>query len=169
MAVILWCTLVQPIPFLSMCLGFQAWNVAMGGSLYQDLVKQRGSEKLTLDHSRWEHGPEAEHQVIIDGNSQLYHALGRVKKVQTNTLHHQGIREVAPGLIAVAHSYPDWVPEAIGFDRRWAKALGLPSEFALGTQFHPEIGVTDRASAAALNKIIPAFVRAASQAARKRR
>ncbi|GHO93606.1 hypothetical protein KSF_036540 [Reticulibacter mediterranei] len=169
MAVILWNTLIQPMPFLSMCLGFQAWNVAMGGSLYQDLVKQRGSEKPTLNHSRWECGPHAEHPVSIDGNSQLYHALGREKRVQTNTLHHQGIREVAPGLISVAESFPDCVPEAIGFNQRWTKPLGLRTQFALGTQFHPELEVTDHASALALNKIIPYFVQKAAQAARKRR
>jgi putative glutamine amidotransferase len=165
MAVILWCTLIQPTPFLSMCLGFQAWNVVMGGSLYQDLVKQREPQTPTLDHSRWALGPEAEHQVIIDATSRLYHAVGRVREVQTNTLHHQGVHEVAPGLIAVARSAPDWVVEALEFDPRWMKFMGVRRQFALGTQFHPELPVTHRASASALSKIIPSFV----LATRKRR
>jgi len=164
MAVILWCTLIQPMPFLSMCLGFQAWNVVMGGALYQDLVKERGAQKPTQDHSQWAQGPDAEHEVHIEGNSQLYHAVGRMKEVQTNTLHHQGIQEVAPGLTPVAHSAPDWVVEALEFDPRWTKFMGVRRQFALGTQFHPELDVTDSASASALSEIIPSFV----QAARKR-
>jgi gamma-glutamyl-gamma-aminobutyrate hydrolase PuuD len=45
------------------------------------------------------------------------------------------------------------------------KFMGVRRQFALGTQFHPELPVTHRASASALSKIIPSFV----LATRKRR
>lgn len=113
-------------PFLGICRGLQVINVALGGSLYEDLLDQYPN---SLKHDRF---PEKErdylaHSVSIDENSQLAEILG-TQEVQVNSLHHQGIRKAAPGLRSTAHA-PDGVIEAV-------EAPEHP--FGLAVQWHPE-------------------------------
>jgi gamma-glutamyl-gamma-aminobutyrate hydrolase PuuD len=100
--------------------------VALGGSLYEDLLDQYPN---SLKHDRF---PEKArdylaHSVSIDENSQLAEILG-TQEVQVNSLHHQGIRKAAPDLRSTAHA-PDGVIEAV-------EAPEHP--FGLAVQWHPE-------------------------------
>ena len=103
-------------PILSICRGFQILNVVMGGTLYQDLVAERG---LIHMDSR------IRHEVTATPGTFLYRTFG--EKFRTNSTHHQAVKEVAPGLIVSARSI-EGIIEAYEHE-------SLP---ILGTQFHPE-------------------------------
>lgn len=114
------------LPFLGICRGLQVINVALGGSLYEDLLEQHPG---ALNHDRF---PEQErdylaHPVSIELDSRLHRILN-CTRVEVNSMHHQGIRDLAPGLKPVA-SAPDGVIEAVE----------LPDyPFGLAVQWHPE-------------------------------
>ena len=113
------------IPTLGICRGLQLINVAMGGSLYQDLPSEKPSD---IDHYQDESGTIATHSVSVVEGSAMHQILGE-KEVQVNTFHHQAIKKLAPGLKIVGWAN-DSVPEMIE---------AYPSRNILGTQFHPEI------------------------------
>jgi putative glutamine amidotransferase len=113
------------LPLLGVCRGQQLLNVAMGGTLYQDLQKQ---EATALDHTGSRpHGRDfLFHSVRIAPDSRLASLLGAIE-VEVNSLHHQGIKGMAPGLRAVAWS-PDGVIEAVEGE----------GAFRVAVQWHPE-------------------------------
>jgi len=119
------------IPLLAICRGHQIFNVAMGGTLWQDVESQTAA---TMKHDFYQIWPRHHlaHQVSLTAGSCLAGCLPQ-ETVQVNSLHHQGIRELAPGLTATAVA-PDGLIEGI-------EAPDHP--FALGVQWHPEnlIGV----------------------------
>jgi len=114
------------IPFLGICRGIQVINVALGGTLYSDVADQHGGE---IRHDCYPDIPRDHlaHEVEIAAGSRLEQILG-VKRVATNSLHHQAVRELAPGLTAIAQA-PDGIVEAL-------EIPGHP--FALAVQWHPE-------------------------------
>lgn len=113
-------------PVLGICRGAQVLNVAAGGTLYQDLPSQRAEQDLRQHNQlapRW----HATHEITIDGDSRLAAILGAgVRRV--NSLHHQAVFIVGPGLRVAARA-ADGVIEAI-------ETTG--PGFALGLQWHPE-------------------------------
>jgi putative glutamine amidotransferase len=115
-------------PLLGICRGVQVVNVALGGTLYRDIEKEYSgyngldhelSSKISRDH--------VAHPVQINAGSTLANVLD-TESVQVNTLHHQALREVAPGLTVSAHAL-DGVIEGVE----------LPgARFFVGVQWHPE-------------------------------
>ena len=91
-------------------------NVALGGTLYQDLVEQCGYVHSDKD---------IRHYVYAEPGSILHELFG--EKFKTNSTHHQAIKQLAPGLKATAHSI-EGIVEAFEHE-------SLP---IFGTQFHPE-------------------------------
>ena len=123
--------LAQNVPLLAVCRGFQELNVALGGTLHPALHHLNGR----LDHRRPQHeyddwdvqyGPS--HEVTFITNGKFCELAGE-SKITVNSLHRQGIDDLAPGLIAEGFA-PDGTIEAVSVER--AKA------FALGVQWHPE-------------------------------
>lgn len=113
-------------PFLGICRGFQLINVALGGSLYEDILDQKEG---ALKHDYYPDYPRnlLSHEVEIAADSQLAKILG-LTSTQVNSLHHQGVRELAAQLTATAHA-PDGILE--GYE--------LPGHrFGLAVQWHPE-------------------------------
>jgi Predicted glutamine amidotransferases len=114
-------------PLLGICRGVQLINVALGGSLYQDIPSQIDT---TIDHNlsyTREDWTFLAHPIAIAADSRLAQMLGTTH-LMINSLHHQAVRRVATGLRAVAWA-PDGVIEA------------LESEgptFIIGVQGHPE-------------------------------
>ncbi len=114
-------------PLLGICRGVQLINVALGGSLYQDIPSQIDT---TIDHNlsyTREDWTFLAHPIAIAADSRLARLLGTTH-LMINSLHHQAVRRVAVGLRAVAWA-PDGVIEA------------LESEgptFIIGVQGHPE-------------------------------
>ena len=117
----------EDIPFLGICRGIQVLNVALGGSLVQDIPSQ---VPAALPHSfDRKTTPRAylAHPVKIDPHSQLARIMQR-EVAQTNSWHHQAIKQVADRLRITAVA-PDGVIEA-------AEVPGL--RFAIAVQWHPE-------------------------------
>jgi putative glutamine amidotransferase len=113
-------------PFLGICRGLQLINVAMGGSLYEDLQVQYPKAQR---HQFFPEKPRSfpAHDVQIEPESRLAGILGTTQ-TEVNSLHHQGIRQLAAGLWASAYA-PDGVIEA----------FELPDyPFGLAVQWHPE-------------------------------
>jgi len=116
----------EGMPVLAICRGIQVLNVALGGSLYQDIQAQvPGAER-----HQWSPGYPRDyiaHTISISPQTQLARIVG-TNPLPVNSFHHQAIREVAPGLTVTAHA-PDQIIEAVEAD-------GHP--FAVGVQWHPE-------------------------------
>jgi putative glutamine amidotransferase len=113
------------IPILAICRGFQLVNVALGGTLWQDLPVQRPSD---LDHDTgtvWQHRA---HHVNVTPGSRVYRSVGR-EVFLTNSFHHQAIRDLAPGLRATATA-DDGLIEAAEAEAE--------TQWLVGVQWHPE-------------------------------
>jgi len=110
-------------PFLAICRGVQVMNVALGGTLYTHIPDQFNT---TLEHSQSEFTTIA-HPVNIDEDSRLAEIFGETL-LHVNSLHHQGLKDVASSLRVVGHA-PDGMIEAVE----------LPDHpYAMGVQWHPE-------------------------------
>lgn len=114
------------IPVLAICRGIQVLNVALGGTLFQDLYTQRGQE---IDHDRYREFDGHIHPIRTEG-SRLLAAVFEVEEFIQNSAHHQGIRDLSPELTAVAWA-PDGLVEAVEY-----RADG--AAWACGVQWHPE-------------------------------
>lgn len=92
---------VGRMPVLAICRGIQVANVALGGSLIQDLPghRQEGARS------------DLAHAMTVAPASRLRDVVG-ADQVEVNTLHHQAVDRVAPGLIVTAHA-PDGTIEAL--------------------------------------------------------
>jgi putative glutamine amidotransferase len=113
------------IPTLAICRGVQLVNVALGGTLVQDIPSLLPS---AMAHDRSDARFERVHEVRLSPSSRLARALG-VDVLRTNSSHHQSIDRVAPG-ICVTGRTNDGVVEGIEYDDdRW---------WMLGVQWHPE-------------------------------
>jgi putative glutamine amidotransferase len=113
-------------PFLGICRGIQVINVALGGSLYTDISDQLpGSFK----HDWYPDVPRSHlaHEVAVSQQSKLAGILGGAI-FQVNSLHHQGLDRLAPGLTAAAFS-TDRLIEAVELEGH---------RFGIGVQWHPE-------------------------------
>lgn len=113
-------------PFLGICRGLQVINVALGGSLYTHLPEQF-PHAIKHDYDSGTERKMLAHDAHLQEGTRLAQILGAVS-VPVNSLHHQGIRELAPGLKAIGHA-PDGLVEAI-------ELTGHP--FGMAVQWHPE-------------------------------
>ncbi|APX72966.1 gamma-glutamyl-gamma-aminobutyrate hydrolase family protein [Companilactobacillus allii] len=111
------------IPILGICRGAQIINIALGGSVYQDLTTQYGEPTL-LKHHQNAPGNQPTHHVDIK-KSILQNSVGLTSFV--NSRHHQAIKEPAPSVKVVATA-SDGVIEAIENDDASVQAV----------QWHPE-------------------------------
>lgn len=113
------------LPVLAICRGIQVLNVALGGSLYQDVATDPGTE---IPHSQTEARDQPTHKVTVTPGSRLARVLG-ADDIEVNSFHHQVIRALGRGLTAVAWS-PDHLIEGVELDD--------DSRWVLGIQWHPE-------------------------------
>jgi putative glutamine amidotransferase len=140
----------RDLPILGICGGAQAINVALGGSLYQDIATQL---PLAAEHqlsARREHGG---HLVRIQSGTLLAKAIGR-RTVEVNTTHHQAIKNLGEGLIVDATAN-DGVIEGVE---------SLRHRFVLGVQWHPEALAPRRADQ---RRIFSLFVAACQRQSRR--
>lgn len=144
------------VPLLGVCRGIQEVNVALGGSLHQELHKVPGR----FDHRSDKSKPPVERYEIrqtvrLRPEGFLRQLLG-TETIRTNSLHGQGIDRLAPGLVVEAEA-EDGTVEAV----RVAHAKA----FALAIQWHAEFRPLENAQSTALFK---AFGDAARARARER-
>lgn len=114
-------------PILGICRGIQLLNVALGGSLFQDIHSQIKDRDL-LKHSQ--EAPEwyPVHEVSIKKDTKLWNCYGK-DKIGVNSFHHQAVKDPGKGLQPVSWS-PDGIIEAIEHESH---------VFAVGVQWHPEL------------------------------
>ena len=112
-------------PVLGICRGHQVLNVALGGSLYQDINHQ---VEGTLVHRDWHRYEVIEHEITVEPDSWLAWVYGTTSLL-TNTVHHQAIKRCGAGLDVSARA-PDGIIEGVEHirDDRWL----------VGVQWHPE-------------------------------
>jgi putative glutamine amidotransferase len=113
------------LPILGICRGIQVINVALGGTLFQDLPSEHPSQ---INHRP--DGPRdlRTHRVRIQPGTRVAAALA-TNAVTVNSSHHQAIKDLAPGLVAVGWT-EDGVIEAA------ESPPGMP--WLLAVQWHPE-------------------------------
>ena len=121
------------MPVLAICRGLQVLNVALGGTLHQDIPSDLASAQL---HDYWQQQPRSyrAHEVEIVPDSRLARMTG-LTQARVNSLHHQSVRDVAPSLRVNAVA-SDGVVEGLE---------GTHGAFVVGVQWHPEALVDDEA------------------------
>lgn len=117
------------IPTLGICLGLQEANVFLGGSLYQDFPTQT-KDPLVHKIGDWF---EARHKVSLTEGSTLHQITG-FTEVETNSAHHQAVKQVADELVIVGRS-SDGIIEALE-----PRDASIP---LLAVQWHPESETND--------------------------
>lgn len=132
-------------PILGICRGEQVLNVAVGGTLYQDLKSQLPG---CIAHQQHQISPYASHKVFVTEGSHL-HAIYGASEVMANSFHHQAIKDIAPGLIMTAQA-SDGVIEGI-------EKPDHP--YFIGVQWHPE-RLVEQNENAAHKELFKSFVNA---------
>jgi putative glutamine amidotransferase len=120
---------------LGICYGMQLMNVALGGSLYQDIKKQVPKSK---DHRK-------NHSVRISHESMLGDIMDGIDKIDVISAHRQGIKEIGKNLLVSAEA-DDGIIEAIEME---------DYPFLIGVQWHPEKEKGDFFT----KRLIPRFVK----------
>ena len=113
-------------PVFGVCRGLQLINVAFGGTLLQDIPTQRPDALVHRDATVYD---QNFHALEIVPESRLETLLAGVKSYKINSIHHQGIKDLAPGFVVEARCPDDGMIEAI---RRTG-----PS-YVAAVQWHPE-------------------------------
>jgi len=117
--------LQRDLPVLGICGGAQAINVALGGSLYQDIATQIQDAAEHQQSSKKETGG---HQIQIQPGTQLQKIV-KQQTLEVNTTHHQAVNRLGKGLVVNAIA-EDGLIEGIESSRH---------SFVLGLQWHPEV------------------------------
>jgi putative glutamine amidotransferase len=127
-------------PLFGICRGIQVMNVAVGGSLYQDIARQcPNADKHDYFYSQDYPRDLLAHPVDIETGSKLGAILNDTP-LPVNSLHHQALKEVPSIYRIVAHS-PDGIIEGIEVPHH---------PFAVGVQWHPEELVASQETARCL-------------------
>jgi len=112
-------------PVLGICRGGQLINVALGGTLCQDVTTQiaEAQEHVTDDYEKHRHG------IRFEPGSRLARLYRGVERPRVTSIHHQSVKALGRGLRVEAWSEPDGVVEAI---------RGSGKGYVFGVQWHPE-------------------------------
>jgi len=121
-----WECAIQGKPVLGICRGLQLINVALGGTLVQDIATEVPGAARHVDPVAYDANV---HDIEILPGSGLARVYGGARRATVNSIHHQAIRDLGRGLAVEAVSPGDGVIEAV----RWGGASHV-----LGLQWHPE-------------------------------
>lgn len=122
-------------PAFGICRGLQFFNVALGGTLYQNIPTQMSDP---LVHEGASAKETATHTVRAEKSSLLYQIAG--EDFTANSYHHQGIKSLAAGLRAAARSKDGLVESVYMPDKR----------FVFAVQWHPELNFDSDGTSMAL-------------------
>lgn len=123
-----WC-IEDKKPLLGLCRGLQVINVAMGGTLFQDIDAQLEG---AIRHDYFpNYGFERDyisHDVAVAPASRL-HSLVDLDQLPVNSMHHQGVKQLGQGLVASAHAADGLIEAVESANGHWM----------VGVQWHPEV------------------------------
>ena len=120
--------LERRMPVFGICRGLQVLNVALGGTLYQDLPSQldgHGSIAHRQQMPKW----QWTHEVEVHGGSNVA-GIMEVSGLRVNSYHHQAVKDLADGLVVSARA-SDGVVEAV-------ESRNLSEQWLVGVQWHAE-------------------------------
>lgn len=132
-------------PIFGICRGSQVLNVALGGTLYQDIYVQH--EQKLLKHGQDAPREYPTHFIEIEKDSKLFEIV-KQEKLRVNSYHHQSVKDAGKN-IYISSRASDTVVESIECKEH---------PFALGVQWHPEY-IKDEPSKA----LFAAFIEAAQK------
>jgi putative glutamine amidotransferase len=138
----------EEAPVLGICRGMQLVNVALGGTLHQDIPSERPSE--IVHEVPGQHPERRDHKVAVKPGTRLSE-IARAAEIDVNSRHHQAVERLAPG-IEVSAVAPDGLIEAFESARPWLLAV----------QWHPENLLADPAS----RRLFAEFARAVRERAK---
>jgi putative glutamine amidotransferase len=142
----------QRKPILGICRGAQLLNVALGGTLYQDIQAQVPGARV---HRNWQVYDQLFHEIRIQEGSLLRKLYPGKQLALVNSVHHQGLKALGRGLEVEAAAAEDGVIEAVR----------LQGEvFAFACQWHPEFQDPADQSLLDCKPILKEFLEAAAQA-----
>jgi putative glutamine amidotransferase len=137
--------LANGIPILAICRGIQILNVAMGGSLYPDVMQDHpGTQK----HDFYPNLPrDAYRHTITLASGSLLQTIMNTDTIQVNSLHHQSVKVPASGLQVVGNAEDGVIEAVVAKDGKWI----------IGVQWHPECLPQDKHA----QQLFSAFIEAA--------
>ncbi len=139
--------LAEGKPLLAICRGVQMLNVTAGGTLYQDLPTLRPSNLVHQWHLLRPRHYRA-HAVDVQPGTRLERIFG-APRVQVNSLHHQAVKDVAPGFVV----------NAVASDGLIEGIESPNGHFVVGVQWHPEVLAIEDPS---MRQLFAAFVEEAA-------
>jgi putative glutamine amidotransferase len=138
-------------PVLGLCRGAQVINVALGGTLYQDIATQ---VPQALNHRNWAIYEKNSHATSFVAGTGLAKLYPGIEVTKTNSIHHQAVKDLGRNLVVEAWSEPDHIVEAIRY-----KGGG----YLFAVQWHPEFHAPDDASFVDDTPILDEFLVAVAQ------
>ena len=145
--------LERGMPIFGICRGIQLLTVAMGGTLYQDIETQLGIERVRHEQKPPYNEPAHAVRFVPGGLLERITGMG---EAQSNSMHHQSVKDAGPRLIVEGQSF-DGVVEAV-------RAADTDDVFAV--QYHPEYMAAQTEHAAKLFRYL--VERAAAYAERRK-
>lgn len=124
--------IAQKKPVLGVCRGHQVLNVALGGSLYQDIVTHVPRARTHRDAGLYDANA---HEIELTAGQWLASLYPERSRWTINTVHHQAVKRLGEKVRAIAHCVDDGVVEAITVDI---------DSYARGVQWHPEFMFAQR-------------------------
>ena len=115
---------VREKPVLAICRGIQILNVALGGTLVQDIPSQCGT---SIAHDEDSPRDTRSHDISVEPGSLIAKAVG-AEHLRVNSFHHQSVKDVAAGMHVTARS-PDGIIEGMESTGAW---------WVMAVQWHPE-------------------------------
>ena len=126
-----WEFVIQNKPVLGICRGAQIINVALGGTLLQDIESQCPGASRHVDPALYD---ENSHEIEISPNTRLARLYEDTASRRVISIHHQAIKKLGNDLVIEARSAADGIIEAI-------RTTG--NTYAAGFQWHPEFHSSD--------------------------
>ena len=137
-------------PILGICRGLQLINVALGGSLYQDIPSQLHSP---VKHRDWEVYDGLKHEIVLTPDQSLEEMYKGIPQRKIISVHHQAIKDIGEDLLIEARSKEDGIIEAIRLNSH-----EHDRPFIMGIQWHPEYQRSDDLSLMTPKPIIKRFL-----------
>lgn len=136
-------------PILCVCRGSQITNVALGGTLHQDLKTETGTDIVHVDLADGHFLTEDSHTINVIDGTPLAELFGE-KSFGVNTTHHQGVKDLAPGAVLQATA-PDGIVESWYYEQEgaWVRAY----------QWHPELQTPNKHSVGIVKNFIDECVK----------